>query len=102
MNTKTRKTRTKVYTDTLVTRIAPQIKEKFEAICLAEYNTPSYVVRDLIMEYVRNRTAILNSVALNGQPQKPKPRQAHEYDLSQPTAPRPPSAQDWNDWGDTE
>ena len=100
MNTKARKTRTKVYTDTLVTRIAPQVKEKFEAICLAEYNTPSYVVRDLIMEYVRNRTAVLNSVALHGQQQKPKPRQAHEWDLREPTSPRPPSQQvhdtDWD------
>ena len=97
MNTKAKKTRTKVYTDTLVTRIAPQVKEKFEAICLAEYNTPSYVVRDLIMEYVRNRTAILNSVALNGQPQKPKPQRTSEWDLREPTSPRPPSAQQYQD-----
>jgi hypothetical protein len=99
MNTKARKTRTKVYTDTLVTRIAPQVKEKFEAICLAEYNTPSYVVRDLIMEYVRNRTAVLNSVALHGQQQKPKQRPAHEWDLREPTSPRPPSQQSYDtDW----
>jgi hypothetical protein len=99
MNTKASKPRTKLHTDIITTRIAPEIKTKFETLCRAEYNTPSYVIRDFILEYVRNRTASLTTLATQS---KPKPRQAHEYDLSQPTAPRPPSAQDWNDWGDTE
>ena len=100
MNTKVRKSRTKIHTDIITTRIAPEIKQKFEALCLAEYHTPSYVIRDFILEFVRNRTATLNSMAT--QTQRPKQRPAHEYALRLPTSARPPSQQadeNWDDWG---
>ena len=56
MNTKASKTRTKVHTDTIAIRLAPEIKAKFETLCRAEYQTPSWVIRDFILEYVRSRT----------------------------------------------
>jgi len=97
MNTKARKSRTKIHTDIITTRIAPEIKQKFETLCLAEYNTPSYVIRDFILEFVRNRTATLNTIAT--QVQRPKQRPAHEWDLREPTSPRPPSQQSYDtDW----
>lgn len=97
MNTKAPKTRQKLHTDTMAIRLAPEIKAKFETLCRAEYQTPSYVIRDFILEYVRNRTASLTTLATQ-QPKQSRP--AYEYDLSKPTMARPPSAQDWNDWGD--
>jgi hypothetical protein len=102
MNTKTKKARTKLYTDTMVTRVPPQMKEKFEVLCQAEYKSASEVIRSFIYEYVRTRDASLNLLALHGQPQKPRPRPAHEYDIRQPTSARPPSQQadeNWDDWG---
>jgi hypothetical protein len=97
MNTKAKKVRTKLYTDTMVTRVPPQMKEKFEILCQAEYKSASEVIRSFIYEYVRTRDASLNIIALHGQPQKPKPRPAHEWDLREPTSPRPPSAQQYQD-----
>ena len=97
MNAKVRKPRSKLYTDTMVTRVPPQMKQQFEELCTAEYKSASEVIRNFIYEYVRNRQAALNMLALHGQQEKPKPKQMTEWDLRQPTSPRPPSAQQYHD-----
>jgi len=98
MNTKASKPRTKLHTDIITTRIAPEIKTKFETLCRAEYNTPSYVIRDFILEYVRNRTASLTTLATQNKP-KPQPQRTSDWDLREPTSPRPPSQQAYDtDW----
>ena len=97
-NTKGTKARQKLYDDVLVIRLPQQIKEQFELVATKQFKRPSEVARDVIMAYVQQYQPMLN--ALNQVQSKPKPRPAYEYDLSQPTGARPPSAQDWNDWGD--
>lgn len=99
-NTKAPKIRQKLYDDVLVVRLPQQIKEQFELIATKHLRRPSEVAREIVMAYVQQYQPILHS--LNQVQNKPKPRPAYEYDLSKPTTARPPSAQDWNDWGDVE
>ena len=95
MNTKTR---LKLNDNVLAVRMPQALRDKLDKISHAQYKNASEVVRQLIVDYVRQSQVALDII----QPQqsKPKPRPAYEYDLSQPTGARPPSAQDWNDWGD--
>ena len=95
MNTKTR---LKLNDNVLAVRMPQVLRDKLDKISHAQYKNASEVVRQLIVDYVRQSQVALDII----QPQqsKPKQRPAYEYDLSQPTGARPPSAQDWTDWGD--
>ena len=95
MNTKTR---LKLNDNVLAVRMPQILRDKLDKISHAQYKNSSEVVRQLIVEYIRQ-----NQVALDiTRPvqDKPKQRPAHEWDLREPTSPRPPSQQvhdtDWD------
>jgi len=98
-HTKTPKPREKLYDDVLVVRLPQQVKEQFELLAKKNFRRPSEVAREIIMNYVQQYQPLLHTL---NQPQKPKQRPAHEYDLRLPTSARPPSQQadeNWDDWG---
>jgi predicted DNA-binding protein len=95
MNTKTR---LKLNDNVLAVRMPQILRDKLDKISHAQYKNSSEVVRQLIVEYIRQ-----NQVALDitrPMQDKPKQRPAHEWDLREPTSPRPPSQQvhdtDWD------